>query len=89
MGQPTLLVFDDLSSALDVTTEAALWQRLRALEQTTILAVSTRHLTFHQAGQIIVLKEGQVEASGTLAALLESSEEMRYLYHAAEHPLQP
>ena len=80
VGAPTLLVVDDLSSALDVATEAALWQRLRAREATTVLAVSTRRITFHQADQIIVLKDGAIEAVGPLASLLESSEEMRHLY---------
>ncbi len=79
-GAPALLVVDDLSSALDVATEAELWQRLRALENTTILAVSTRRITFHQADQIIVLKEGEIEAVGPFATLLETSEEMRHLY---------
>jgi ATP-binding cassette subfamily B protein len=82
-GSPSLLVVDDLSSALDVATEATLWQRLRDLEHTTILAVSTRRVTFHQADQIIVMKEGSIEASGKLATLLESSEEMRYLYQTS------
>jgi ABC-type bacteriocin/lantibiotic exporter with double-glycine peptidase domain len=51
---------------------------------TTILAISTRRITFHQADQIIVLKEGMIESSGPLAALLESSEEMRHLYQFSE-----
>jgi ATP-binding cassette subfamily B protein len=85
IGPPTLLVVDDLSSALDVATENTLWQRLRSLEQTTILAVSTRRITFHQADQIIVLKEGEVEAVGPLATLLLNSQEMRHLYHVHEH----
>jgi ATP-binding cassette subfamily B protein len=84
VGPPTLLVVDDLSSALDVATETLLWQRLATLKETTILAVSTRRLTFHQADQIIVLKEGEIESVGALAALLDSSEEMRHLYQFSE-----
>jgi ATP-binding cassette subfamily B protein len=80
IDSPTLLVVDDLSSALDVATETTLWQRLRALEHSTILAVSTRRITFHQADQIIVLKDGEIEAIGSLATLLDSSQEMRHLY---------
>jgi ATP-binding cassette subfamily B protein len=85
IGPPALLVVDDLSSALDVATEATLWQRLRSLEQTTILAVSTRRITFHQADQIVVLKDGVVEAVGPLATLLETSQEMRHLYNVVEN----
>jgi ATP-binding cassette, subfamily B, bacterial len=33
-----------------------------------------------QADHIIVLKEGQVEAAGKLEALLETCEEMQYLW---------
>jgi ATP-binding cassette subfamily B protein len=85
VGSPSLLVVDDLSSALDVATESALWQRLATLEEITILAVSTRRFTFHQADQIIVLKEGEIETVGSLATLLESSQEMRHLYHIMEN----
>ena len=59
--EPELLVFDDLSSALDVETEALLWQRLLVHKQErTILAVSHRPLTLKCADQIIVLKEGKI-----------------------------
>ena len=84
IGPPTLLVVDDLSSALDVATEESLWQRLRSLEQTTVLAVSTRRYTFHQADQIIVLKDGAVESVGSLDELLRNSQEMRHLYQLAD-----
>lgn len=82
---PALLVVDDLSSALDMETEALLWQRLRLLGNVTILAVSTRRVTFHKAEQIIVLKDGHIDAIGTLPSLLESSQEMRYLYQHTEN----
>jgi ATP-binding cassette, subfamily B, bacterial len=89
--QPELLVFDDLSSALDVNTEKRLWQRLFAIrncatiENTTawtptFLVVSHRHQVLQQADQIVVLKAGRVEAVGKLTELLETCVEMQQLW---------
>jgi ATP-binding cassette subfamily B protein len=57
--RPELLVVDDLSSALDVRTERELWDRLAALTDTTVIAVSHRQLAFERADQIVRLQAGR------------------------------
>jgi len=79
---PEILVFDDLSSALDVETEQLLWERLFKREDTTCLVVSHRRAALQRADYTIVMKEGRIEACGDLEELLENNAEMRELWRA-------
>ncbi len=58
--RPELLVVDDLSSALDVDTEARLWDRLFAETggDTTVLVVTHRAAVMARADQVVRLEHG-------------------------------
>ena len=82
--QPQVALLDDLSSALDPATEAAILEHLRDRSGGACLAVSHRRGVLAAADRIVVLRSGRVEAEGTPAALLRDCAEFRAIWHGAD-----
>jgi ABC-type multidrug transport system fused ATPase/permease subunit len=59
-----LLIADDVSSALDVTTELDLWRALRD-HGVTVVGSTSKRAALAQADQVVVLLGGEVAAHGT------------------------
>ena len=79
-GDYDLLVFDDVSSALDARTEAELWDGLFRETDATCLVVSHRRAALTRADRILLLEGGRLTHEGTLDDLLSRSPEMRALW---------
>jgi ATP-binding cassette, subfamily B, bacterial len=66
-----LLLADDISSALDATTEVQLWASLRA-HRTTVIGATSKRAALSQADKVVVLVNGQIAATGPWADLATS-----------------
>lgn len=67
-----ILILDDSTSALDVKTEAALWNALEG-ERATMCVVTQKVRTARGADKILLLDQGRVVAFGTHAELIRTS----------------
>ena len=78
VARPSLYLFDDSFSALDLTTDARLRAALAPeVEDALMLVVAQRVSTITSADLILVLDNGRIVGQGTHPELLESSETYR------------
>lgn len=76
-----IMIFDDSTSALDLKTEADLYEALQNTNpESTRIIVAQRIASARRADRIIVLDHGRIEACGTHEELLKSSETYRDIY---------
>lgn len=78
-----ILILDDSTSALDVKTEAALWDALDG-ERATMLVVTQKVRTARGADTILLLDGGRVVGFGSHEELLESSELYKKIAHSQQ-----
>ena len=83
--QPSLLLLDDTTSALDPATEARVVARLKtALHGSSVLMVASRPSTIALADLVVFLHEGRIVATGTHADLLQADPMYRSIMEAFE-----
>ncbi|TQE91945.1 ABC transporter ATP-binding protein [Ureibacillus terrenus] len=70
--KPQILILDDSTSALDVKTEAALWDALKGTDATMLVVTQKIH-TAKEADRILLLEEGKMAAMGTHEELMKNS----------------
>lgn len=81
--KPEILIFDDSTSALDLSTEAKLHKALREnLSGVTVIMIAQRIASVMRADKIAVLENGSICAFGTHKELMESSSGYRDIYYS-------
>ncbi len=83
IGKPKILIFDDVTSALDLYTESQVLQNIfnyaNKYKITTFIA-SQKTSTIKNCSKILVFNNGKIENIGTHAELLKNSELYKKIY---------
>lgn len=83
LRKPAILILDDSTSAVDVTTETHIQDALATLMHgRTSFVVAQRISTVLNADKILVLDEGRLVAEGTHASLITTSPVYRQIYES-------
>lgn len=78
-----IFIFDDSSSALDLKTEANLYQALKKSHpDSTKIIVAQRIASVRTADRIVVLENGSISATGTHKELMETCQIYQDIYHS-------
>ncbi len=83
LKKPEIMIFDDATSALDLSTEAKLLRGLREnLKDTTVIMIAQRVQSVLSADKILVLDRGRIVAGGTHEELLATSAVYQDIYQS-------
>lgn len=80
-----ILIFDDATSALDLRTEASLYDALRRQDpDSTKIIIAQRIASVRRADRIVVLDNGKIAAAGTHDELMKTSEIYRDIFRSQQ-----
>lgn len=80
LRNPKILILDDATSSVDISTEEAIHRSLKeVLSGRTTIIIAHRKSTVVLADKVVLVEDGRVCATGTSDELLESSESYRRL----------
>lgn len=78
-----IMIFDDSTSALDLKTEANLYEALqKSNPQSTKIIIAQRIASVRRADRIVVLENGKVAACGSHEELMKSCTAYQDIYHS-------
>ena len=78
-----ILIFDDSTSALDLKTEANLYEALQdSKPESTKIIVAQRIASVRRADRIVVLENGKISAFGSHEELMKSCATYQDIYHS-------
>lgn len=79
--RPEIMILDDATSALDLSTEAALRRALREeLKDTTVIMIAQRIASVREADRIAVIEDGTIRHCAPHDELMQISETYRDIY---------
>lgn len=80
LRNPKILILDDATSSVDISTEEAIHRSLKeVLSGRTTIIIAHRKSTVALADRVVLVEDGKVCATGTSDELLETSESYRRL----------
>jgi ATP-binding cassette subfamily B multidrug efflux pump len=83
LKKPEILIFDDATSALDLATEANLYQALRAnLQDTTLIIIAQRVASAKNADKIAIIDNGTLVACDTHDVLFKTCAIYQDIYNS-------
>lgn len=83
LKKPEILIFDDATSALDLATEAKLYQALRTnLEDTTLIIIAQRVASAKNADKIAIIDDGLLIACDTHPVLIKTCAIYQDIYNS-------